>query len=62
MMGWNSEPPTNPPEDNRVDCGECDGSGLLHVDTCYECHGEGLVELDEDAGQPDTWKEAYGWA
>lgn len=37
-MGWNSQPPVNPPE------------------------GESDEDFDEYAGQPDTWKEAYGWA
>lgn len=60
-MIYSSEPPTNPREENRVECGECDGIGYIHTDTCYECCGDGLVELDEDAGQPDTWKEALSW-
>lgn len=63
-----ASPPIDPPADNRIECSECDGQGVVWVQalgmpaevSCEECDGEGLVEWspDDDPSAPDYWKDA----
>lgn len=72
-MSWNSAPPINPPEAHLVECPECNGEGgweeheapvAVYWMSCRRCEGSGECEFDPDDNpyQPDTWKEAEGWA
>jgi hypothetical protein len=46
-------PPTDPPEDDRVDCWACIGENLPS-DDCGECDGDGLLEPLEPA---EYWRD-----
>ena len=66
-MGWNTQPPTNPPERSSIECDTCGGEGeyieyeqgeVIYEGECGACDGTGEIQTIE----PDTWKEASGWA
>ena len=65
-MGWNAEPPVNPPERREVhNCSEsdwrwvdCDECETCEIRVCVECG----ADIEEYDGVPDTWQEARGLA